>query len=71
MWEIELTRKEKGLKFMGAQKTKLNALWCRSCMEAHDLLPSASLKEVENIKPPPTIEDIIQEMIEDALSNPI
>ena len=49
--------------------TKVEALWCRSCMEKAQLVPFVKDKEPDPVPAPPTIEKLIEDIVEDFLSS--
>ncbi len=48
-------------------KKEHRAQWCRPCMEHYDLVGMSSGSDAKPIDPPPTIEDLVREIVREEL----
>ena len=70
MWTIALFVKNGCTAYVGqGDYPKKKTDWCRACMEIYSLLPTVEIKPDKVIQPPPTIEDIIRDLVRDELGS--
>ncbi len=64
MWEVEVMRRSLDSPSASASAARQppKKLWCKKCMEELHILPCKQGQE-EKLPPPPTLEDLIREII--------
>ena len=70
LWSVGIVIKNKYAESEFHGRTKIQALWCRECMERHHLLDYVELaQKKEPLPPPPTIEDMIRDIVHEAVED--
>ena len=68
MWTVEIAVNEMGTWSKPSNsKGALSKLWCRRCVETFGLLQPAKDDTEHVITPPPTLEDLIREIVQNEM----
>lgn len=67
MWKLLVSLVHHGFEH-NYSTTKREVLWCRACVERKGFLPIPGEQEKSDSTPPPTIEDMIREIVASAMN---